>query len=67
MEKLQILGHPWAVTTKMEIWLGDVAKGQEVDVNKVMMMFEMRTTQICTYFLHGMTYITIQKLYLIKN
>ena len=42
MEKLQILGHPWAVTTKMEIWLGDVAKGQEVDVNKVI----MRTIQI---------------------
>jgi len=38
VEKLQILGHPWAVTSKLEIWLGDVAKGQEVDVNKAYFM-----------------------------
>ena len=27
----QIMGHPWATTTALEIWLGDVPKG-EVDL-----------------------------------
>ena len=35
---LQVLGHPWAVSTKLEIWLGDVAKGQEVNINKAYFM-----------------------------
>jgi len=38
VEKLQIMGHPWAVTTKVEIWIGDVPKGQEVDIKKAYFM-----------------------------
>ena len=38
IEKLQILGHPWAVSTKLEIWVGDVAKGQEVSLSKAYFM-----------------------------
>jgi len=36
VEKIQIMGHPWATTTAMEIWLGDVPKGEEVDLKKAM-------------------------------
>ena len=47
------MGHPWAVTTKVstssfdgirgctyyvEIWIGDVPKGQEVDIKKAYFM-----------------------------
>ena len=38
VEKLQVLGHPWAVSTRLEIWLGDVAKGQEVNIAKAYFM-----------------------------
>jgi len=38
VEKLQIMGHPWAVTTKLEIWVGDVPKGQEVVSTKAYFM-----------------------------
>ena len=32
----QVMGHPWATPTTIELWLGDVPKGQEVDVSKAM-------------------------------
>ena len=38
VDKLQIMGQPWAVTTRLEIWIGDVPKGSEVDVNKAYFM-----------------------------
>lgn len=38
VEKLQIMGNPWAVPTKVEIWIGDVPKGQEVDIKKAYFM-----------------------------
>jgi hypothetical protein len=55
VEKLQIMGHPWAVATKVimlqlnccpsfiiylqiDIWIGDVPKGQEVDIKKAYFM-----------------------------
>jgi len=36
VEKIQIMGHPWATTTALEIWLGDVPKGEDVDLKKAM-------------------------------
>merc|ERR1711936_571529 len=38
LDKLQILGQPWAVTTSLEIWIGDVPKGSDVDVSKAYFM-----------------------------
>ena len=38
VDKLQILGQPWAVTTSLEIWIGDVPKGSEVEVSKAYFM-----------------------------
>ena len=33
-----MLGHPWAVSTSVEIWVGDVPKGQELDLAKAYFM-----------------------------
>ena len=38
VDKLQLLGQPWAVTTSLEIWIGDVPKGSEVEVSKAYFM-----------------------------
>ena len=38
IERVQVLGHPWAVSTSVEIWVGDVPKGQEVDLAKAYFM-----------------------------
>jgi hypothetical protein len=28
MSRVQVMGHPWAAPTAIEIWLGDVPKGE---------------------------------------
>ena len=38
IERVQVLGHPWAVSTSVEIWVGDVPRGQEVDIAKAYFM-----------------------------
>jgi len=38
IERVQVLGHPWAVSTSVEIWVGDVPKGQEVELAKAYFM-----------------------------
>ena len=38
LEKLQIMGQPWAVTTRMEIMIGDVPKGHQVELAKAYFM-----------------------------
>ena len=38
IERVQVMGHPWAVSTSVEIWVGDVPRGQEVDLAKAYFM-----------------------------
>ena len=46
---MQVLGHPWAVSTRVEVWVGDVPRGQEVELAKAYFMkigeFPMESNQ----------------------
>ena len=65
LERLQILGHPWAVPTRLEMWVGDVAKGQEVEVTKAYFMkigeFSMESNQDNDYTARQLQCVEVSK------